>query len=377
MKKILIVNNNLDMGGIQKSLINLLKEIHNKCDITLLLFSKSGALLKDVPDDVKIITPNRCYSMLGLTKAELARYPVLFCMKFLLMKYATIFSRRSAMKILGLFQRKIKGYDIIISYSHMFGYKYFANGSADFVLDKTIGKRKICLVHCDYLNSGTLSKQNNSRYSEFDRIACCSDSVRKRFLEGSRISPEKVFTLRNFYDFDIISLAGENPYIYDNEKVNLLTVARLSPEKGIDRAIDAIYATKRKDIRYYIIGNGPQKYTLENRIKSYHMEEQIFLLGEQQNPYRYMLNADYLLVPSLHEAAPMVFDEANILGLPIISTNTTSAREMVAGAYGTVCDNSADGITKILVGLRKPELYKNKTAENSLQTEQFDCVMNC
>ena len=60
MKKILIVNNNLDMGGIQKTLINLLKEIHNDYNVTLLLFSKSGTLLSGVPNDVKIIEPNKC-----------------------------------------------------------------------------------------------------------------------------------------------------------------------------------------------------------------------------------------------------------------------------------------------------------------------------
>ena len=78
MKKILIVNNNLDMGGIQKSLINLLTELNGKYDITLLLFSKSGALLQDLPKNVKVITPNGCYRMLGLTKNELKKYPFLF-----------------------------------------------------------------------------------------------------------------------------------------------------------------------------------------------------------------------------------------------------------------------------------------------------------
>lgn len=56
MKKILIVNNNLDMGGIQKSLINLLKEIHNDYNVTLLLFSKSGTLLSGVPMMLKLLS---------------------------------------------------------------------------------------------------------------------------------------------------------------------------------------------------------------------------------------------------------------------------------------------------------------------------------
>lgn len=374
MKKILIVNNNLEMGGIQKSLINLLKEIHNNYDITLLLFSKSGALLKDVPEGVKIITPSRCYRMLGLTKGEMLRYPLLFCIKFLLMKYASLFSRRNAMNILGLFQRKINGYDVVISYSHLFGYKYFANGCADFVLDKTLATLKICLVHCDYINSGTLSEQNNRRYSEFDKIACCSDSVRKRFLEGSHISSDKVVTLRNFYDLDIVKLANIKPYIYDRNCINILTVARLSSEKGIDKAIDSLHMSGRTDIKYYILGDGPQKLVLEKKIVNYHMENCVLLLGEQENPYRYMLNADYLLVPSLHEAAPMVFDEANILGLPIISTNTTSASEMVASSGILV--ESFNELKIILENLEKAQLEKQVIRTNIMQIEQLSYLVN-
>ena len=313
MKKILIVNNNLDMGGIQKSLINLLKEIHNDYNVTLLLFSKSGTLLSGVPNDVKIIEPNKCYRMLGLTRAELKQYPLLFIIKFFLMKVAAVSSRRSAMKLLGLFQKKIYGYDAAFSYSHLPHHKYFSNGCGDFVLDKVACKNKICLIHCDYLNSGCMTGENNAEYSEFDKIACCSESVKKRFIQGSNVEESKVYTLRNFYDLDIVGLAKKDPYHYDGSFVNLLTVARLSPEKGIEQAIDALYATRRKDIRYYIIGDGPQRELLVDKIANYNMKDQVYMAGEQANPYRYMRNADYLLVPSLHEAAPMVFDDFSML----------------------------------------------------------------
>lgn len=361
MKKILIVNNNLDMGGIQKSLINLLKEVHREYDITLLLFSKSGILLNDVPGTVKIITPNKCYRILGLTKSELKHYSFLFGLKYLLMKFASIFSRRSAMKLLGIFQKKIKGYDTVISYSHLLHHKCFGNGCGDFVLDKVVCKNKICMIHCDYLHSGYMSEKNNKEYDEFNKIACCSESVRRRFIQGAKIPEEKVYTLRNFYDFDIVELASENPYKYENSYINLVIVARLSSEKGIDKAIDALYASGRVDIRYYIIGDGPQKDLLQRKIKEYRMEKQIFILGEQQNPYRYMINADYLLVSSLHEAAPMVFDEANILGLRIISTNTTSAMEMIGDNNGIVCDNLKSVLKQLQsVGCNYMELRTNQ-----------------
>ena len=156
MKKILIVNNNLDMGGIQKSLINLVKEVYEEYDITLLLFSKSGSLLREIPETVKIITPLKVYRILGLEKKDLKKYPLLFVLKAFLLTYTKIFSRRSAMKLLGLFQKETSGYDAVISYSHFPPPNYFGNGCADFVLDKTICENKVCFIHCDYLNFGGL-----------------------------------------------------------------------------------------------------------------------------------------------------------------------------------------------------------------------------
>ncbi len=376
MKKILIVNNNLDMGGIQKSLVNLLKAIHDKYEVTLLLFSRSGSLLKDVPEGVKIITPQRQYRMLGLTKNELKKYPFLFLLKAFLVKYTELFSRRSAMKIMGLFQRKISGYDVVISYSHLFNHKYFGNGCGEFVLDKTIAKNKLCLVHCDYLNSGCMTEKNNAAYLEFDKIACCSDSVRERFLQGAGVHSSKVETLRNFYDLEIGLLANENPYLYDEGFINMVSIARLSAEKGISRAIEALNCAQREDVRYYIVGDGPQRTMLKNLVEKYHMEDKVFLLGEEKNPYQYMINADYLLVPSLHEAAPMVFDEAKVLGLPIITTNTTSAEEMVSDAGAMVCDNSVDGICNSILKAEKKVLGLPRCVDNCYQYSQFSKILN-
>lgn len=376
MKKILIINNNLDMGGIQKSLINLLKEVHQDYDITLLLFSKSGALLAEVPNDVKIITPRKCYRMLGLTSNELKKYPLLFITKAFLIQYAKLFSRCSAVKLLGLFQKKVKGYDVVISYSHLTHHKYFGNGCGDFVLHKTDCCTKICLIHCDYLNSGYNTQKNNAEYSNFNKIACCSNSVKEKFIQGTSIEESRIYTLRNFFDLNIIELANNDSYHYDKAYVNLLTVARLSSEKGIDRAIEALFLAKRRDIRYYVIGNGPKKSELINMVKKYNMENQVFFMGEQKNPYGYMKNADYLLVPSVHEAAPIVFDEAKILNLQIISTNTTSASEMISHNDGIVCDNSIEGIKEVIVNLKKNESKNNGEVNNRIQINQFDLLVN-
>ena len=60
MKRILIVNNNMHIGGVQKALLNLLQTLHADYDITLLLFYCGGALLNEVPTDVRCW---RCVSL--------------------------------------------------------------------------------------------------------------------------------------------------------------------------------------------------------------------------------------------------------------------------------------------------------------------------
>jgi len=82
------------------------------------------------------------------------------------------------------------------------------------------------------------------------------------------------------------------------------------------------------------------KKKIENRILETKSERYIILEGVQSNPYRYIKNADFLFVPSIHEAAPMVFDEAACLKVPIITTDTLSAKELVDERnIGIVCKN--------------------------------------
>jgi hypothetical protein len=70
MKKILIVNNNLKVGGVQKALYNLLWEIEGKYDITLCLFSENGEYADKLPPSVKVVKVRGLYRYLGLSQGE-------------------------------------------------------------------------------------------------------------------------------------------------------------------------------------------------------------------------------------------------------------------------------------------------------------------
>jgi len=377
MKKLLIVNDNLELGGIQKSLINLLQELDREYDITLLLLYKSGPLLAKVPAGVRIITANKMFGVVGATRKALKENKSGYLWKGFLCMLAKIISKKSAIKVAGIFQKKLLGYDAVISFSHASKGNSLVSCCAEFVLQKTIAEEKICFIHCDYSNEDNRCAYTDRLYSCFSRIACCSESVKKRFQIVLPQLEDRIYTVRNFYDLSFGYDENKVSYEYKREFINLVTVARMTEEKGIGRALRAICESGREDIRYYIVGDGPERKYLEAFIYENGLEDRVVMFGNSEKPEEYMRDADYLLVPSLHEAAPMVFDEAKMLGVKVITTETTSACEMIRDEDGVVCENSEEGLIQVLREIKKP--YKSKKNgegySNVLQKEQFALMM--
>ena len=110
-------------------------------------------------------------------------------------------------------------------------------------------------------------------------------------------------------------------------------------------------------------------------ISKYQLDSRVMLLGEQSDPYQYLIQADWLLVPSFHEAAPMVFDEAMLMGIKVITTNTTSAEEMIGCEQGIVCENSTDGIVRVLKRVGKPARSVTGDFDNEKQRKQLDSLL--
>ena len=370
MKKILFVVENFKVGGVQKSLVNLLRGISDEYEIDVLPFDYSGDYLCDLPSGIKIVHPPAHYRMFAVPHASL-KGSFLWVYKLLFGLVAKLINKGVAFGCCSPFYHPEGEYDVAISFSHSGFYKGVNGICPEFVLSKTKAKKKICFIHCDYQNSGTGCIYNNKLYEKFDQIACCSDSVRKVFLKSIPHLAAKTVTVRNLYDSRISDHAMEDMKL-SGQMIHIFTVARLSKEKGVDRAVLALSHSKRKDICYYIIGDGSMKEAIRNLIHQEHLEDQVFLMGADAQPYSKLMNADYLLVPSYNEAAPMVFDEATVLNIPIISTDTTSAREMLSDS-DYICENSIEGMKVVLEILEKPQIKHKKSAlvNNDLQIKQF------
>ena len=122
----------------------------------------------------------------------------------------------------------------------------------------------------------------------------------------------------------------------------------------------------------HVVGSGLMESMLKETVKALQMEENVIFHGQQSNPYGYMAAADLFLMSSFHEAAPMVIEEAASLGIPILTTNTTSSNEMVVqtGA-GWVCENSEESLSQMLCNiLSNPTKLKEK--KKQLQKLRMD-----
>jgi glycosyltransferase involved in cell wall biosynthesis len=94
-----------------------------------------------------------------------------------------------------------------------------------------------------------------------------------------------------------------------------------------------------KDIQFYIAGDGPERESIQKRIQKSGISERVTLLGEVQEPHKFLQSIDALLLTSEREVFPMVILEAMATGTPVITINRGGISEAVAdGETGMMVD---------------------------------------
>lgn len=340
--KLLIVNNNMAVGGIQKSLANLLTETAKYHDVTLMLFNPSGALLSDIPENVRILKGNAFTKIMGMSQAEARADSILTALwRSLWVIASRVFGSGFSYTMLSKMQRIKENYDVSVSYMQNSEQKTFYGGCNEFVLYSTKAPKKISFVHCDMKNYIGNNPYNIALYKKFSAVACVSDSCKRVFDEV--VPGLKTYSVHNMYDFEkIAKLSDEYPVILSKDCVNLFTSARISEEKGILRMLPIFERIKAEggSFKWYIAGDGPLYNAAVSEADRCGLGENVIFLGQLKNPYPYFKNADIVLVPSYNEAAPMVYGEALCFGTPVFTTDTTSAEEIIGEENGWVVKNS-------------------------------------
>ena len=152
-KRVLIVECNAKIGGIQKALISLLKQISDVYEITLLLLHSEGALLQDIPADVRVIETKSDFRYMGMAQADcISRVEKI--QRGLYVLFSRVFSRRFAVRLATrtLVKDAQEEYDVAIAYSHMGGEHTFFAGAPEYVFHATKAKKKLSLVISLLLN---------------------------------------------------------------------------------------------------------------------------------------------------------------------------------------------------------------------------------
>lgn len=207
----------------------------------------------------------------------------------------------------------------------------------------------VMIQHADIIEE---LKKNNLQYfkavllkysmNKLNAIVSVSSTVSKELKLSFNISDKKLFTINNPIDTGHIqSLAKEKVLdknlLFQPGYFTFISVGRLSPEKNFQLLIKSFKKLhKLKDnIVLIIIGDGPEKNSLQNLIDKLHLADNVKLVGFKANPFKYMKISDCFVSSSSREGFGNVIVEAMTCGLPVIATNTSGSKDILYNRYGS------------------------------------------
>lgn len=188
------------------------------------------------------------------------------------------------------------------------------------------------------------------------RIVAVSDGLHRELIERWGADPTKTRRLYNPATIDFDAAADSAGDLATRPNL-LLAAGRLSPEKGVEVAIDALARVRHADARLLIAGDGPERPRLEKRVNDLGLGERVEFLGQVADMRPLYRRARLLVVPSRTEAFGMVVVEALAHGLPIVATACTGPTEILdGGRYGRLVpiDDAAQMAIGIDLGLDDP-----------------------
>ena len=327
MKKIAIFIDNLNIGGIQKSIINILKHLdYKKYQVHLYLFNKDIFYKDEIPQEVKLIFLNKSK----------------FIYKFIPFDIARKLNKDN------YFRNKNDEYDIAIDFDT---YQF---DTADNAL-KCNSKKKIMWIHNDVYNERKynfkyriLHHFMKGKYKYFQNYVGVSDGVVEPFRKVNKIKDFNYMVIPNIINTkEIFDKCHEtvNDIEIDKEKYNLITVGRLCHQKGYDILLKDFQeiVKKRKDIHLYIIGDGEDREKLIKLTDKLGLGDDVTFGGKKQNPFKYEEIMDGFVLTSRYEGQGMAILEAKALGLDIFIGKNI---EKYNGYNIIGCDDVVESIIK-------------------------------
>ena len=234
-------------------------------------------------------------------------------------KYSGIFSEKTNIKLKYLtVVKKIHNYiknnnvDVLVGVDTI-------QSLFDLPATKNTKCKYIAWEHFNYnFNLGVKMRDYGRKYAakKADALVVLTDKDKKIFQKNLKI---KTKILRIYNPF----ILPNNNFKYDSKCNIILSSGRLTYQKGFDMLLEVakLLKEKTKNFKWLILGEGEDRFYLEQKIKDYGLEDVVELKGRVNNVSEYYKKSKMFVLTSRFEGLVLVILEAKSYGLPIVSFN--------------------------------------------------------
>ena len=365
--KILVLHGHLSMGGEERVLLSVLRnlvELNYDVDLLITWNHKENNLFEnEIPKKVNYEFLFDSYNGKNKLIKEIYR-----------IKAKTTYLKK--------IEKKIKNgkYDIVIDYSsNLLKYDNFDIKIPVFAwihFSLTFGE-KLTLEK---------TKKYKKQYKKYSKIFAITRVMKEEFINKVGIDEKKVELVYNPIDLRLIEKKAENiEKKYENylKQDYFLQVSRLTQQKQPEHLVDIYYKLKQAGIKekLYFIGDGEKKEIIKQKIKEYNLENDIILLGQIENPYPFFKNAKLFVHTAKYEGLPTVLLESLALGIPVVSYDCPTGPRDILGKnneYGELISlNDKDMfVEKVLELMNSKEKYEKYKKLSLIRANDFSMENN-
>ena len=386
-KKILFIYDSMMTGGTTTALLSLINTIdRSKYEISLLLYTNTGALLGEIPEFVKLLPSAYRESRLlssgqrKIVKTILNGRAFLALTSWLKYRNTPKGNLRHILMHYGVSAQVSLSRAVDEQFDYAIG--FMEGWSNEYVVSPKIkAVEKFVWIHPQYKSCYLLPEIDRKIFDKADGIALISENCLEQFFEFFPEYQPKTYVVPNIMSSDLVrQKAGKDDVAVTKAKINFCTVCRCDIQvKGLDRLLKAFYELKQQgltqDVMWHLIGGGSEFEQFKQEVDSLEMNDTIMLYGNKLNPLPYLRQMDVFILASRYEGKPVSVTEAQILGLPCLVTDYESAPSQVQHQVnGIIMDNNYDNIYETIKAvIQTPKLlskWKKNTILGSYSNEQ-------
>ncbi|WP_416147721.1 glycosyltransferase [Salipaludibacillus sp. HK11] len=224
-------------------------------------------------------------------------------------------------------------------------------------------------------------------YRLSNQVVSLSEGVKNNLVEKYKLKPDNIKVIYNPVDLKKIeqqlieAMPPNHNEIFQTDEKIIVTAGRLVKQKDQRTLFEAFKKVQAKVVsRLVILGEGPLETELKVLAEENGMSDRIHFIGFQQNPYKYIHQADLFALSSKHEGFSHVIAESLATGTMVVSTDCKSGPSEVLdkGKYGYLCEvGNADEMSQQMIeALTLSEQRKQMTIENGIKrAKDFDATI--